>query len=53
VTAKNDSVLLSISKEDLEEVFKKDPLIETRIYKAMLETVLDRFVELNEKMAKS
>lgn len=44
--AKEDTSLLSLKRSDLEEVFKKDPLIETRFYKAMLETALSRVVEL-------
>ena len=48
--AKEDSVLLSLMRSDLEEVFKKDPLIETRFYKAMLETVLDRVVDLSAQV---
>jgi serine/threonine protein phosphatase PrpC len=48
--AKKDTVLLSLSRQDLEEVFKKDPLIETRFYKAMLETVLSRVVDLSAQI---
>ena len=50
VIAKEDSVLLSLLRSDLEEVFKKDPSIETRFYKAMLETVLDRVVTLSAQV---
>jgi len=48
--AKEDSILLSLSRSDLEEVFKKDPLIETRFYRAMLESVLDRVVDLSAQV---
>lgn len=50
VVAKTDSVLLSLNRSALQEIFKKDPLIETRIYKSMLETLMDRFVSLTEKI---
>lgn len=50
--AKTDAVLLSLNRNTLNEVFKKDPLIETRIYKSMLETVMDRFVALTESVGK-
>ena len=50
--AKEDSILLSLSRSDLEEVFKKDPLIETRFYKAMLETVLSRVVDLSAQVVR-
>lgn len=51
--AKTDSFLLSLSRADLEEVFKKDPLIETRFYRAMLESVLNRVVDLGEQLVKA
>jgi len=50
VIAKTDTILLSLNRESLQEIFKKDPLIETRIYKSMLETLMDRFVSLTEKI---
>lgn len=51
--AKSDSILLSLSRQDLEDVFKKDPQIETRFYKAMLETVLGRVVDLSAQLVKN
>jgi len=48
--AKEETHLLSLRRSDLEEVFKKDPLIETRFYRAMLEAALARVVELGEQV---
>ncbi len=53
VIAKEESVLLSLTRKDLEEVFTKDPSIESRFYKAMLEKVLDRTVELTQQLSGS
>jgi protein phosphatase len=53
VIAKEETVLLSLTRKDLEEVFTKDPSIESRFYKAMLEKVLDRTVELTQQLSDS
>ena len=50
VIAKENSALLRLKRSDLEEVFKKDPLIETRFYKATLDAVFDRLVSLTEQL---
>ncbi len=45
VTAVEDSLLLSLKRSDLIEVFKKNSEIEKHFYHAMLEMVLDRMIE--------
>ncbi len=50
VVAEGDVVLLSLMRSDLEEVFKKDPQIETQFYKSMLENALEKVVELTDKI---
>lgn len=52
VVAKEDAVLLSLSRKDLFEVFKKDLLMEKHFYRAMLETSLDRLVNLGDELSK-
>ena len=51
VVAKEDTILLSLSREDLDDVFKKDPDIERFFYKAMLEMVLNRMIEQGREIA--
>jgi len=51
VIAKEDSTLLSLSRGDLDEVFKKDPELERHFYKAMLEMVMDRMIEQGREIA--
>jgi CRP-like cAMP-binding protein len=50
VVADGDVVLLSLMRSDLEEVFKKDPQIETQFYKSMLENALEKVVELTDRI---
>lgn len=52
VIAKEDTILLSLSRSDLDDVFKKDPDIERFFYKAMLEMVLTRMIEQGQEIAK-
>ncbi|MBS1958359.1 MAG: cyclic nucleotide-binding domain-containing protein [Bdellovibrionales bacterium] len=49
--AKEDCILLSLSRTDLFEVFKKDPQLEKHIYHGMLDTVIDRMVEQGKEIA--
>jgi serine/threonine protein phosphatase PrpC len=49
--AKEDTLLLSLKKTDLDEVFKKDPEMERFFYKAMLEMVMDRMVQQGQEIA--
>ena len=51
VIAKEDVVLLSLNRDDLNNVFKRDPKIELNFYKSMMETVLARVVELGNENA--
>ena len=51
VVAKEDTVLLSLKRGDLNEVFKKSPDIERNFYKAMLEMVLERMVAQGYEIA--
>ena len=48
--AKEDTVLLSLKRSDLEDVFKKDPDLERFFYKAMLEMVMNRMVDLGREL---
>jgi len=49
--AKEDTVLLSLKKHDLDEVFQKDPEMEKFFYKAMLQMILDRMVQQGQEIA--
>ncbi len=49
-TAKEDTIVLSLKRSDLEEVFQKDRDLERFFYKTMLETVLDRMVQLGQEL---
>jgi CRP-like cAMP-binding protein len=49
--AKEDTLLLSLKKNDLDEVFKKDPEMEKFFYKAMLEMIMNRMVEQGNEIA--
>jgi CRP/FNR family cyclic AMP-dependent transcriptional regulator len=49
--AKEDTLLLSLKKQDLFEVFSKDPEMEKFFYKAMLEMVMDRMVQQGQEIA--
>ena len=51
VVAKEDTILLSLSRSDLDDVFKKDPDIERFFYKAMLEMILNRMIEQGREIA--
>ena len=50
VVAREDGVLLSLSRTDLFEVFKKDPDMERFFYKSMLELVMGRMVDLGNQL---
>lgn len=50
--AKEETVLLSLKRHNLYEVFKKDPDMERFFYKAMLEMSMDRMVKQGEEIAK-
>lgn len=52
IVAKEDSVLLSLNRADLDEVFGKDPGIERHFYKAMLEMVMERMIEQGSEIAR-
>ncbi len=49
--AREDTVLLSLSRSDLDEAFKKDPNLECHFYKAMLEMVVGRMIEQGREIA--
>jgi serine/threonine protein phosphatase PrpC len=51
VIAKEDTILLSLKRNDLFDVFKKDAEIERLFYKAMLEMMMDRMVEQGHEIA--
>ena len=50
--AKEDVILLSLKRTDLNEAFKKDLELERNFYKAMLEMVLDRLIIQGREIAK-
>jgi hypothetical protein len=50
--AKDDVILLSLKRTDLNEAFKKDLELERNFYKAMLEMVLDRLIIQGREIAK-
>jgi hypothetical protein len=51
VIAKKDSVLLSLNRSDLNDVFKKDPDLERYFYRGMLEMVMERMIEQGREIA--
>ena len=51
VIAKSDSTLLSLSKSDLDDAFKKDPQLECHFYRGVLEMVMDRMVAQGQEIA--
>jgi CRP-like cAMP-binding protein len=51
LVAKEDSVLLSLKRQDLMAVFKKDPVMEKSFYKGMLEMILEQMVKQGQEIA--
>lgn len=49
--ASEDTVLLSLTRSNLDEAFKKDQDLERYFYKAMLEMVMNRMVEQGREIA--
>jgi len=51
LVAKEDTVLLSLKRQDLFEVFKKDVAIEKAFYRSMLEMILEQMVKQGQEIA--